>query len=301
LVFLCGLRALCGESILVFTMNGLLVLDKPGGITSRDAVDRAQRWFPRGTKLGHTGTLDPLATGVLVLCVGAATRLADLVQAMGKTYRTRVRLGATSDTDDADGTVTPTPGAVAPSEDQVRAAVTQFIGEIQQVPPAYSAMKVTGRRAYAMARRGEEVSLAARPVRVYRIDVLHYEYPALDLEIDCGKGTYIRSIARDLGADLGCGGYVEVLRRTRVGPFRAEDGLSPDADAAAVKLLPMALAAAELPAVQLDADGLRRIRQGQPVRAEAPPGPVALFAGDELVAVGEAAGGWVRPAKVLGG
>src|SRR5262249_27852927 len=149
--------------------DGLLVLDKPSGITSRDAIDRAARWFPRRTKVGHTGTLDPLATGVLVVCVGATTRLAEYVQAMTKTYRSTFHLGATSDTDDADGTVTPVPGARAPARGEVEGALRGLVGAVEQVPPAYSAAKVTGQRAYALARQGEEVQLAARVVQVYAI------------------------------------------------------------------------------------------------------------------------------------
>src|SRR5688572_19173855 len=199
------------------SFDGLLVLDKPAGLTSREGVDRALRWFPRGTRVGHTGTLDPLATGVLVLCVGVATRLTEYVQAMGKTYFTTVRLGARSDTDDADGTVTPVEGARPPGREELERCLGGFVGEIEQVPPAYSAAKVSGARAYDLARRGREVSLAARRVRVDGIDLLRYDYPEADLEVRCGKGTYVRSLARDLGERLGCGGLVQVLRRTRVG------------------------------------------------------------------------------------
>ncbi|HEY8505713.1 MAG TPA: hypothetical protein VIL46_14105, partial [Gemmataceae bacterium] len=141
-------------------VNGLLVLDKPKGITSRAALDRALRWFPRRTRAGHAGTLDPLATGVLVLCLGSATRLTEYVQAMGKTYRSRFLLGSRSDTDDADGTVEPVPGARAPSREEIDAALARFVGEIDQIPPAYSAAKLTGARAYDLARAGEEVRLA---------------------------------------------------------------------------------------------------------------------------------------------
>src|SRR5436305_291397 len=178
-------------------MDGLLVIDKPGGVTSRDAVNRVQRWFPRRTKIGHTGTLDPLATGVLVLCIGSATRLTEYVQRMGKTYLTQLLLGATSDTNDADGTLTPVAGVSAPDAATVAVAVAGFVGVIQQVPPAYSAAKVTGRRAYDLARGGEEVTLAPRPVRIDGIDILSYAFPRLELEVRCGKGTYIRSLARD--------------------------------------------------------------------------------------------------------
>src|SRR6516164_8098387 len=149
-----------------FPMNGLLVIDKPGGITSRAVVNAVQKWFPRKTKIGHTGTLDPLATGVLVVCIGAATRLADYVQAMGKSYASRFRFGATSTTDDADGTITETPGAVAPTREQVEAVLKSFVGIVEQRPPAFSALKVDGARAHDLARSGKDVRLEARPVRI---------------------------------------------------------------------------------------------------------------------------------------
>jgi tRNA pseudouridine55 synthase len=251
-------------------IDGLLVVDKPTGITSRDAVNRAQRWFPRGVKLGHTGTLDPLATGVLVLCLGQATRLTEYVQNMTKTYRTIVRLGGVSDTDDADGTITPRQVEIAPTREEIDACITGFVGEIDQVPPAYSAAKVTGQRAYALARAGEDVNLAARRIRIDGIDVMRYQFPLLELEVRCGKGTYIRSLARDIGQRLGCGGYVEELRRTRVGPFHAEDGLSPDSEGetARSKLLPLTLAVSELPRLTLTEPAARRLRQGGAVPLE---------------------------------
>jgi tRNA pseudouridine55 synthase len=211
-------------------MNGFLIVDKPGGITSRAAVNRIQRQLPRGTKIGHTGTLDPLATGVLVLCIGPATKRADDVQALGKSYETQIRLGATSDTDDADGLVTNLLEAKPIPSDVLRNTLARFDGTIHQTPPAYSAIKVEGRRSYDLARRGISKVLAARPVTIHRIELRKYEWPTVDLAIDCGKGTYIRSIARDLGQMLGVGGLVETLRRTRVGPFAAEQGIGIDAD-----------------------------------------------------------------------
>ncbi len=287
-------------------MNGLLVIDKPGGMTSRDVVNRVQRWFPKGTKVGHTGTLDPLATGVLVVCIGAATRLADFVQAMGKTYRSRFRLGARSDTDDADGTITPLPGAVPPTEEELRAALGQFVGLIKQVPPAYSAVKLGGRRAHDMARRGEDVSPAARTVRVDGIRLLGYEWPFADVEIDCGKGTYIRSIARDLGERLRCGGLVETLRRTRVGPFMAEQGIGLDvsSEKGRARLLPMAAATVGMSRCPLDAEEVIRFRRGQVIRTagcESSSEPVAaLGPGGELIGVGSAEqAGWLKPIVVL--
>lgn len=290
-------------------MNGLLVIDKPGGMTSRDAVNRVQRWFPRKTKIGHTGTLDPLATGVLVVCVGAATRLADYVQAMGKSYASRFRLGATSATDDADGEVTET-GAVPVTTEAIDAALARFVGVVQQSPPAFSAMKVAGQRAHALARAGKEVQLAARPVRIDAIRVVGFAWPWLDLEVDCGKGTYIRSIARDLGAALGVGGMVQTLRRTRVGPFIAGQGVGvaeKPADLAA-RLRPMAEALGELPCVTIGADELRRFRMGQAVqfeplsRGRQPPESDAVGVVDdagELIGLGTAAGNVVRPETVF--
>jgi tRNA pseudouridine55 synthase len=283
-------------------MNGLLVIDKPGGMTSRDAVNRAQMWFPKKTKLGHTGTLDPLATGVLVLCVGAATRLAEYVQAMGKTYRTRIFLGQRSDTDDADGAVTPVDGAVPVAEEAIRAALPKFIGPISQTPPAYSALKVAGQRAHELARGGEDVKLAARPVNVYRIDLLGYSWPHLDLEIDCGKGTYIRSIARDLGEMLGVGGLVQTLRRTRVGPFTAEQGIGLDVSAEVVRsrLRPMAEAVTELPRVELTEEESRRFRHGQVIATTAMPSDTAaVFFDGELIGIGTVAGGRLKPKVVV--
>jgi tRNA pseudouridine55 synthase len=290
-------------------MNGLLVIDKPGGMTSRDVVNRVQRWFPKGTKVGHTGTLDPLATGVLVVCIGAATRLADLVQGMGKAYRSRFRLGARSDTDDADGTVTPVPGAIPPTEDQVRSALDSFVGSIEQVPPAYSALKFGGERAHDLARRGRDVPLAPRTVRVDAVRLLGYSWPFADVEIDCGKGTYIRSIARDLGEKLGCGGLVETLRRTRVGPFTAEQGIGIDVppEEGRAKLLPMAAATVGMARVDVDGQAARWFRQGQRIvlkRAESLPGGSEVAVLDhrgELIGIGAIErGGSVRPVIVFG-
>lgn len=281
-------------------MNGLLVIDKPAGMTSRDVVNRAQLWFPKKTKVGHTGTLDPLASGVLVVCVGAATRLAEYVQAMGKTYRTRILLGHRSDTDDADGTVTPVARVAAVSEQAIRDALPRFAGTISQTPPAYSALKVAGQRAHDLARSGADVKLAARPVHVYRIDLLGYEWPHLDLEIDCGKGTYIRSIARDLGDSLGIGGLVQTLRRTRVGPFTAEQGIGLNAADVRDRLRPVAEAVGELPRVELPEDLAVRFRQGQRVAcAAADVDTAAVFGGAELLGIGEVSGGRVKPKLVL--
>jgi len=281
--------------------HGLLVLDKPQGLTSREALDRAAKWFPRKTKIGHAGTLDPLATGVLVLAVGQATRLVEYVQAMPKVYRTRIRLGAMSDTDDADGTVTANPSAMPVDEATASAALAGFVGEIEQVPPAYSAAHVEGKRAYDLARRGSELTLSTRRVRIDRIDLLSYDWPDLELEVHCGKGTYIRSIARDLGARLGVGGYVTALRRLRIGPFTVDDAVSldADADAAGCRLLPPAAAVGELPTLRVTADEARRLRHGQSIPAAGDGLTAVVNEAGDLVAVGHIAGGLLRPEKVV--
>ena len=275
---------------------GLVVLDKPGGMTSRAALDRTQRWFPRRTAIGHTGTLDPLATGVLVACVGPATRLAEYVQRMRKAYRSTFVLGAVSDTDDADGKVEAVAGAVDPGEVAVRDGLARLVGRLSQTPPAYSAAHVDGKRAYDLSRRGQEVKLDARPVDVYGIDVLRYAWPELEVEVRCGKGTYIRSLARDLGAALGVGGHVRVLRRTRVGPFVPEQAIPLDATESV--LMPMELAVADLPRVALAEGQARLLRTGQGVPG-AMEGECAAFDGPRLVAVCMGAGGVLRPVKVL--
>lgn len=297
------------NSVAPTAISGLLVIDKPAGITSRDAVDRAQDWFPRGTPLGHSGTLDPLATGVLVLCVGKATRLVEYVQRMPKTYRAGIVLGARSDTDDADGTIVATSPLPSPAMDEVRQQLVSFIGDTLQVPPAYSAAKVTGRRAYAMARRGEEVSLAARSVTIHAIEMVNYTFPLLEIEVRCGKGTYIRSLARDLGERLGCGGYIQTLRRTRVGCFDVSAAVSLDADAGAAQraLLPLALAASDLPQRTVADGDAVRLRQGQALAlntVDPAAGEIALL--DErggLIAVGmvDQPRNCIRPGKVMAG
>jgi tRNA pseudouridine55 synthase len=290
-------------------MHGLLVIDKPVGISSRDAVDRALCWFPRRTRLGHTGTLDPLAGGVLVLCVGDATRLTKYVQAMTKTYVADVTLGARSPTDDAEGPITPVTVGRPPDRAAVEAVLRSFVGEIEQTPPAYSAAKVAGRRAYELARRGSDVELAPRTVRIDGIEMVDFDYPRLRIGVRCGKGTYIRSLARDAGERLGCGAYLTALRRTRVGPFAADDAVPLDSDAESARhgLLPLAAAVAQLPRVIVPAAAIARLRHGQAVTISQPvppDGEVAVFgSADDFVAIAlsDQLGHSVRPVKVFGG
>ncbi len=284
-------------------MNGLLVIDKPSGMTSRDVVNRVLQWFPRKTKLGHTGTLDPLATGVLVVCIGAATRLAEYVQAMGKCYHARVRLGATSNTDDADGDITSTRTLFPIPIDQVAAAIHQQVGFIEQRPPQVSALKLGGKRAHQLARMGHEVALASRWVQIDSIQLLSYEWPFVEIEVNCGKGTYIRSIARDVGAALHCGGLVETLRRTRVGPFLAEQGVGLERRPQNLSqcVLPMVSAVPELEQIRLELpDRLRLCRGMQIAWNHGDPRPIAVVdEADELVAIATATGSFLLPKIVL--
>ncbi len=282
---------------------GLLNLNKPTGVTSRDVVDRVSRPL-RKVKVGHAGTLDPLASGVLVVCVGAATRLIEYVQRMPKTYRATIRLGATSDTLDADGRVVETIDPRVPLRSDVESALMTQIGTIEQMPPQFSALKVAGKRAYDLAREGETVALAARPVEVYRIELLRYAWPLLEVEVDCGSGTYIHSIARDVGEILGCGGLIEVLTRTRIGPFRLYDAIDPESlsrETIPGLLRPAADAVAGLPRVVIDAEDVARIVRGQGIVGLGA-GEVALIGpGGDLVAVAEAdpEGGRLLPKRVL--
>jgi tRNA pseudouridine55 synthase len=282
------MRAVPEEAI-----HGLVIIDKPLGMTSRKALNILKRQLPRRTKIGHTGTLDPLATGVLVVCLGWATRLAEYVQDMPKTYRAGVLLGARSDTNDKEGTLTPTQVERAPDLNEVAGALTRFIGETAQTPPAFSAAKVAGQRAYQLARRGQAFELAARRIQIHGIELLSYNYPHLDLAIQCGKGTYIRSLARDLGESIGCGGLIESLRRTAVGPFLCEAGIPPDADIAVLRerLLPAIAALSLVPRITLPDELAKDLEHGRIVdlignQVHLADGPLAAVKADgTLIAV----------------
>lgn len=289
-------------------INGLLVLDKPTGITSREAVNRAMRWFPRRTKIGHTGTLDPLATGVLVLCLGRATRLAEFVQDMDKSYRSTFVLGARSDTDDADGTIELNPAARPVDRESIETALAGFVGAIEQTPPSYSAVKVAGRRAHDLARKGQAPTLAPRTIHMYGIDIVGFAWPELQLEISCGKGTYIRSLGRDLGECLGVGAYVSELRRTRIGPYASDAAvqLTASSEEAMARLRPAADAVAHLPRVVLDDAAVEAFCHGQPVArpGELLPNAEGLCgvfnAAGDLIGIGnQDSEGLMRPEKVM--
>lgn len=207
---------------------GILVLDKPAGISSMRAVAVVRRRAGK-TKTGHAGTLDPLATGVLVLALGRATKIIDRLMDTDKRYRTEIDLSAFTDTDDMEGDREVIAIETPPDEAQLRNALPAFVGEIMQRPPAFSAVKIGGRRAYKLARAGQPVEIPPRRVIVYGIDLIRYEWPIVDLAIHCAKGFYVRRLARDLGLALGTGGHCRSIRRTAVGPFVIDKAISLEA------------------------------------------------------------------------
>ncbi len=287
--------------------SGLLLVDKPGGITSHDVVARARRAL--GTrKIGHAGTLDPMATGLLVLGVEGATRLLTFIVGLDKTYEATIRLGVATDTDDADGQAVATTDASFLASDVILDAIAPLTGRISQVPSTYSAIKVDGRRAYDLARAGEDVQLKAREVTVSRFDVLAERRPTdagagvvdLDVVVDCSSGTYIRSLARDLGAALGVGGHLTALRRTRIGPFDVADAAPLDALADSRLLEPAAAATAVLGRFDVTADEARDLRHGKRLGGAAErlgSGPMAAIDPDgTLVGIVERRGADVKSA-----
>ena len=279
-------------------MDGFLVLNKPLGKTSSDCVVFVRKRLPRGTAIGHGGTLDPMASGVLPVCVGAATRLFDYIIDKQKTYVAELQLGVVTDTQDATGAVVET-RSVNVTEADVRAALPRFIGEIWQRPPMYSAIKRGGKRLYELARRGESVEVAPRACRV---DDVRLTASLGDgryrLEVDCGKGVYIRTLCHDIGAYLGCGGHMATLARTRAGVFTLENALTLEevdalgADGLEARLLPMDAAIAHLSAVRVEARHRADVRNGMPLRPEwlDAPAPQAealrVYVGGEFAGIG---------------
>lgn len=292
--------------------DGLVVVDKPPGLTSHDVVARVRRLA--GTrKVGHAGTLDPMATGVLVVGVERATRLLTYVVGADKEYTATVRLGVATTTDDAEGEPTAVADASGVTAEAVAAGVAALTGAIAQVPSSVSAIKVDGRRAYARVRAGEEVALAARPVVVHRFDVgalraaEHDDVPVLDLDVTvvCSSGTYVRALARDLGASLGVGGHLTALRRTRVGGYGLGVARSLEQLADDFAVLPLADAArAAFPARELTAEEARELSFGRrigPSGRGTVEAPVAAFAPDGTVValLADEASGQARPVLVL--
>lgn len=265
-------------------MFGILNLNKPAGWTSRDVVNRVQR-LVRPAKAGHAGTLDPLATGVLVVCIGPATRLISYVQQMPKIYEATFLLGSTSPSDDIETELTPVPNAPEPTLAEIEAQLPQFLGPIQQRPPAYSALKIKGQRAYKLAREGKTVELAERTVQMYELRVDAYSYPELKLTIRCGSGTYVRSIGRDLAESLGSGAVMSALTRTAIGDFTVDQGLDVEQlDQAMIEanLASPLTAVSHLPRLQLNAAQIIELQHGRRIAISefdiSPPAPETIFA-----------------------
>jgi tRNA pseudouridine55 synthase len=257
-------------------LHGLLVIDKPAGMTSHDVVARVRR-LTGESRVGHAGTLDPAATGVLPVCVGQATRLVEYLSDADKCYLTEVVLGVQTDTDDLEGAIVRAAPVPPLTDADLERLLGGFRGPIEQTPPAYAAIKVGGQRLYDLARAGREVAIPVRAVTIHRLALLAWRPPALTLLVECSKGTYIRSLARDIGAAAGCGGYVQALRRVRAGPFCLADSLTLDA-LAALDLpaawpeiaLPLDAFLRDWPSVHLDEAAARAFRHGNPVAAPTP-------------------------------
>jgi tRNA pseudouridine55 synthase len=294
-------------------IHGWLCLDKPRGMTSTDAVSRVRR-ITQARKGGHGGTLDPLATGVLPIALGEATKTVAYVMEGRKHYRFTVRLGEARTTDDAEGEVVAR-SELRPDTAKIEAALPSFVGRIEQVPPRFAAVKVGGERAYDLARRGEAVDLAPRVVEVDRFDLVERPDPDhVTFEVVCGRGTYVRALVRDLGEHLGCFGHVVALRRLRVGAFRVADGLSLPAleqlvadDALPQALLPVGSALGDMPALSLTQPQVDRLRAGQTIRVV--PGllvgepksdaTVRAMAAGRIVALARLHGGELSPVRVF--
>jgi tRNA pseudouridine55 synthase len=266
--------------------DGVVVVDKPAGMTSHDVVDRVRKIFNE-KRVGHAGTLDPDATGVLVVGLGRATRLLSYAQGAAKTYRAVAVLGITTTTLDASGDVLDRQ-PVDVGRETVETVVASFVGEIEQLPPMVSAVKVGGERLYRKARRGESVERQARPVTIYELKVTSFDPPDVTLMIRCSAGTYVRALVADIGERLGCGAHLGSLRRTQAGGFDERDGVTLDA-LGPEHLLPIATAVQVLARIDLDDDQAKVVRDGRPLPLTRPDAPdnqtVALFHDGSLLAV----------------
>jgi tRNA pseudouridine55 synthase len=290
--------------------DGLLLAEKGPAVTSFQVVAHL-RWVLHIPKVGHGGTLDPMATGLLPILLGEATKLTAYLQGQDKEYLATVRLGVATDTLDATGNVTAERSVPPLTADQVRAVLGRFVGEIEQVPPMYSALHAGGRRLHELARAGIAVERAPRRVRVDALELIECAPPRLRLRVACGSGTYVRSLAADLGEALGCGGHVEALTRTRVGSLRIEDAVpwvviqGGDAAALAAHILPPDHAVAHLPALSLSPETGRRLAHGQTVPlvelapVGAPAGPCRVYAGASFLGIGELSPRGLRPLRLL--
>ncbi len=280
-------------------INGVLLLDKPEGMTSNKALQEI-KFLYKAAKAGHTGSLDPLATGLLPICLGEATKLSAFLLDADKRYRVRVKLGETTTTADAEGEVIERADPSGVTEERLRAVLDEFMGEQQQLPPMYSAVKHQGERLYKLARQGIEVEREPRTIQIYALELLGFELPEFEMDVHCSKGTYVRTLAEDIGKRLGCGAYVSALRRTGVGPYSDAEMLTLEQVQAAFGdkrfeemdqwLLPLESALANWPEVALTADAAFYMKQGQPILVPNAPtsGWVRLYANKtEFLGVGQ--------------
>lgn len=274
-------------------IDGVLLLDKPGGMSSNAALQKARRLF-NAAKAGHTGTLDPMATGLLPLCFGEATKFSGELLGAAKHYEATLRLGVTTDTADADGAVLETCD-VSVSREQVEDVLARFRGEIEQLPPMHSAIKLNGRPLYEYARKGIDLERATRRVVIHALELLKLEGVHLDIAVDCSKGTYVRALAQDIGAALGCGAHLAALRRTRTGSLWLADAITLEAiearptDTRHALLQPTDALLAALPRLGLDEASARRLSHGQAIRAgHGPSGRVRLYGpGERFLGLGQ--------------
>jgi tRNA pseudouridine55 synthase len=294
------------------TLDGLLLADKGPGVTSFQVVAHLRRVL-RVAKVGHGGTLDPMATGLLPILLGWATKLTQYLQGQDKEYLATIRLGVETDTLDATGAVTRERPVPSLTIDDVRSALARFVGDIEQVPPMYSALHAGGKRLHELARAGIAVERAPRRVRVDAFELLECALPRIRARVECGSGTYVRSLAADVGEALGCGAHVEALARTRVGPLRLEDAVpwaaiqEGDASALAGSVRPADLALTHLPTVDLTPDASRRLTQGQivprsdPASAAAPvvPMPCRVYTAGRFLGIAELSSAGLRPLRLV--
>ena len=280
--------------------SGFLVIDKTKGITSHDVVLKVKRLFPRRTKIGHTGTLDPLATGVLILAVGKATRLAEYLLKKDKCYVVKGRLGLSSNTYDVDGEVREVP-CKRVGEEELKEVLKDFTGEIEQVPPPFSAIRIKGKRAYELARKGAKVELPSRKVTIYSLKLLDFNYPDFTLEVCCSSGTYIRSLVHDIGRALGCDAVVVELRRTKVGNVSLEDAILLEKlnrkNISHYILPPDSLI--DFPEVELGEREARLFKNGGRIRLNLPEGHYKVYSKGTFLGIGIVKSGSLKPEKVL--
>ena len=285
-------------------VDGVLLLDKPIGLSSNAALQRAKRLY-RAEKAGHTGTLDPLASGLLPICFGEATKFAQALLAADKRYLATVRLGTTTSTGDADGAVLAT-HAVAASGEDIGAVLARFTGRVSQVPPRHAALKHQGRKYYEYARKGVEIPRAAREIEIHELELRSWQAPDAELAIHCGKGTYIRALAEDIGAALGCGAHLASLRRTATGGFSLDqaaclEALEPLSDAERdALLLPVDALVGGLARLDLEGAEALRFRQGQRLeRRDLSDGLLRIYAGGIFAGIAAAAAGVLKPRRLM--